>query len=244
MTCYIKVATSYIDTLEVYVFGFDKIAALLTVTFYLSKIKTVAANSRISISLGVQRYYKEKYGIVYQYKPLDHLPPINTAFAGLAEVTATLSLLKEAIVLSKTSYYFTFTTTATVKSTDFIAIELPSEAFDKYTDDYTGATSSIAGEVFIFAGSSQIYFKPTSLMVAGTYNIEFGNIPSPPYASLIRKVNIKAWTLVDKKMTDRFNIDATIRAAACSSFTSFKQACDESYGLKSNKTLDFKFTLG
>jgi hypothetical protein len=137
------------DTLEVQVFGFDKIAAFSTVTFYLSKIKTVTANNRISISLGIRRYYKEKYGILYQYKPLEYLPLSNTPFAGLSTVSATLSLLRTAIVLSKTSYYFTFPITVAVKASDFVVIEFPPEAFDRYIDDYVGAISSISGDVYI-----------------------------------------------------------------------------------------------
>jgi hypothetical protein len=74
--------------------------------------------------------------------------------------------------------------------------------------------------------------------------IEFGNIPSPPYSSLIRNVNIKAWTLIDKKITDQFSIDATIAAIACNSFASFSQTFEESHGLSPNHTLHIKFILG
>lgn len=147
LNCRLKIGTTSEDLPEAQIFDYDEIAAGTTVTFYLAKIKTLDVGVTATISIGVRLYYKTKYGIVYLYKPIDYLPAsgANTAFAGLAETTATVTFSGNAKVLSTINYVFTFTLTASVTATDYFALQFPSDMFDRNAESYSQVASSIAG---------------------------------------------------------------------------------------------------
>ena len=145
LSCRLKIGTNSEDLPEIQLYDYDMIAAGSLVTFYIASIKTLPITTTAPISLAARLYYRQKYGIVYLYKPIDYLPAANTVFGGKNAVAGTVLVSGQQIVFKQINWSFTFTLTTTIASSDYMVFQFPSDMFDRKIDSYSSVTTDNAG---------------------------------------------------------------------------------------------------
>ncbi|EAR88803.2 hypothetical protein TTHERM_00262990 (macronuclear) [Tetrahymena thermophila SB210] len=200
--------------------GYDPIPPNADVRIYITQIQSVPSlnptkldpRNIVPIQGGIQYVYKDIRASAFFYEPFQYLPNQNSLLAASpgdqssAKVKTSGSNNK---VLQTEDYTFTFKTSATIKTTDFFALQFPPDYFNRFSDYSQVTTANFVTKVFGI--SNLIYLSPLSNISPGTtVTAVIKNLINPSYSQNI-PITIVGFSMIDYKQKETFNFQLTGR---------------------------------
>lgn len=249
LTCRLYPSVSSTTYPTIRVTGYDRIANSSTIRFRLAGLKTLAAGVTDYIKVGVELVYFNYGGVTGNlYEPTSVVVGPPTVAISPYAITFTVTENSTNVVGELANYTFAGTIAngfSTVSTTDYFAVQFPTDVFERNFSINAKALCSLAASqlCYSFGKASIIYFNPSTAFSSTTLNFALNNIIQAAYQFDYSNVTFTVFTIVSNKVNAKGTAVMTKFAKYSRNLSALITSIDSSYGGDNEINYYFQFQL-